>query len=601
MVINTDHKLSISRNYDTLQPQLKVGIRGALWLAALALAGGVSSAWGTEKATCAAALGAPLVRQGPLRTVGTTPAAVDIAVLPGHTYLIEVSERDNDALVEVLDSGKSLASAEHPERRTGTRRAVVRAPESGALTVRVTGEEHAKAAGVATVRVYDVRSLELRPDCLGVFRTLAQADGDYAAGEEVSRGHAASQGGNPHDAFVRAATGYAAAARALAATGDQQLEGETELALAGIEYLGLHDWARAADEAKSAADTFGTNDPYRRARAQALLAESWIEIGRVAPAGNARTTQSGADLLGSAVSLLRRLTRFHLARGETYDAGLQLNYTAVALTYQSRYTQCIAASAASARLFESISETLHLAQSWQDQAMCLWGLGRIPEARRWFERARGAVAPESYPSLYLGVTNNTALLDYALGDLDAALELFDRALSFEKQTGALRDEAQSLYGIGVTYYALGDPDRAREFLDSSLSTRTAALDRRGRMNTLRALATIDAEQGRAEEAIRFDREALGLAVAPTSIERITIQLAAHTAAAGRLEDAKAQLDAFLSRGQAVDPASRAESLLQRAVVLRELGRPARGARRPRFSRAAPARTRECERGVRGGP
>src|SRR5947207_3437092 len=93
------------------------------------------------------------------------------------------------------------------------------------------------------------------------------------------------------------------------------------------------------------------------------------------------------------------------------------------------------------------------------------------------------------------------------------------------------------------------------------------------MATLRALATIDAEQGRVDDATAADREALALAVAPAAIERIRIQLAVHTAAAGRPVEAKAQLDEVLSTGAKVDPLIHAEALLQRAVLLRQTGRP----------------------------
>src|SRR2546430_330091 len=93
------------------------------------------------------------------------------------------------------------------------------------------------------------------------------------------------------------------------------------------------------------------------------------------------------------------------------------------------------------------------------------------------------------------------------------------------------------------------------------------------MATLRALANIDAEQGRMESAIAFDREALSLAVARSAAARIKIQLAAHTAAAGRLTEARAQLDEVISTRAKADSLIRAEALLQRAVLLREMGRP----------------------------
>src|SRR5690242_17521130 len=113
--------------------------------------------------SCGTALGAPAVVEGPLRTLGTEPATARVPIAPGHTYLIQVDERDNDALVEVLDSRIQLiARADHPERRTGTRRAVLTAPDSPSLLVRVTGKEHSGAAGTATVQVFDLARLRER-------------------------------------------------------------------------------------------------------------------------------------------------------------------------------------------------------------------------------------------------------------------------------------------------------------------------------------------------------------------------------------------------------------------------------------------------------
>lgn len=496
-----------------------------------------------------------------------------MTVAAGHTYLIEVTEQDNDALVEVLDSqGQLIARADHPERRTGTRRTVVSALDSGAVTVRVTGKEHAQAAGMATVRAFDLAALSSRADCLSIFKELAQADADYAAGKEISTGRVTSSSASAREAFLRSVDEYAAAVRALGAPGDRPLRGQVQLALAGVEYFDLQDWARTADWASAAMQSLKAVEPYRRARAEELLAAAWIEIGRSAsvPQSTADLGARSIDLLLRARSALERLSRFHMNRGEIYDAALQLNYLAVADTYESRYDACVEATLVSSRLFARLHDTPHLAQAWQDRAMCLWGLGRVPEARRWFERALSETPPEPYPTLYLGVTNNTALLSYAVGRFDESLLLFDRALTLAQRLQRHRDEAQSLYGIGVTYYALGDRQRARLFLERSLAIRTAAFDRRGRVNTLRALATIDAEEGRVDEAMSFDREALGLAIEPTYIQRIRIQLAVHTAASGRFDDARAQLDQVIASEAGPDPLIQAEALLQRGVLLRRM-------------------------------
>jgi hypothetical protein len=88
------------------------------------------AATGAAGTSCTTTLGPAAVTAGPLKTLGTEPATAGLAVMPGHAYLIEVDERDNDALVEVLDSkNEIMVRADHPERRTGTRRAVLTAPD----------------------------------------------------------------------------------------------------------------------------------------------------------------------------------------------------------------------------------------------------------------------------------------------------------------------------------------------------------------------------------------------------------------------------------------------------------------------------------------
>ena len=293
------------------------------------------------------------------------------------------------------------------------------------------------------------------------------------------------------------------------------------------------------------------------------------------PAGGA-VTGDGAkagELLVRARQLLQQLLQFHLQRGERYDAGLQLTNIGLMDLNEGRYAECVNASAAASRLFESPLAVERRAVTWQNRGLCLWGLGQLPEALHWFERALTDIAPEPHPSVYIAAMTNTALANYALGHLDESLRLYDQALAFSQQVKFPRDEAYCLYGIGVNYYALGDRQRAREFLERSLAIRTVALDGRGRMASLRALATIDAEQGRVPQALAADSEALGLAIAPSTIARIKIQQAAHIAAGGDSAAAKALLDEVLATGSKADSLVQAETLLQRAVILRGMRRP----------------------------
>jgi len=560
LTVNGSHQRSISRRLETRQPWWSRPIvRNPL--AALLLAGSLAPAPG--RASCTQALQTPEITARPLQIIGTTPAATTLALLSGRTYLIEIREQGNDAVGEILDSnGRVLVRTDHPERRTGTRRAIATAPESASVIVRVTGKED--AAGSATVLAFDLASIR-PPECAVLLKTLAAADADYALGQQISKGRAAATGQSAREAFLRSAAGYSAAEHALGGADDPQLRGETALALAALNYQDLQDWVKAADWAKAAASTLETDDLYRRARAEALLGAAWIEIGSAAPVGQS------AKLLGEARRLLRDLSRFHLQRGEPYEAGLQLTNIGLTYLYQGRYPECMTASAAASRLFASIHETLRSAQAWQNRALCLWGLGRLREARDAFEHSLADIGPEALPRIYLGSITNTALLDYALGHFDESMRLFDGALGVAQRTQAERDAAYCLYGIGVNYRALGDPERARDFLERSLSIRTVALDGRGRMDSLRALASVAAAQGREEEAIGFAREALTLAVDPLATESISVQLASYTATAGHLEEAKSLLDKILKEGPRGDPLILAEALVQRAVILRRVG------------------------------
>jgi len=183
------------------------------------------------------------------------------------------------------------------------------------------------------------------------------------------------------------------------------------------------------------------------------------------------------------------------------------------------------------------------------------------------------LSDDSIPIVQTAILNNTGLLHFALGHFDESLRLFDQALSLAQQRQWRRDEGQALYGIGINYYALGDRERALAFLERSREKRVESGDARGRMQTVRSLATVYAEQGRMADAVAADQEALSLAVAPSAIERIRIQMAAHTVAAGDPGEALTQLDALLAPGARGDVVLRPEALLERAVAQREMGRP----------------------------
>ncbi len=539
----------------------------ALWLG-LGLA---FPAWG---ATCAALLGAPVSQSGPLPIIGAQPVNRAVSVVAGHSYLLEIREHGSDALAELLDTeGRLLASADHPERRTGTRRMIVTVARAQSLTVRISVHDGDEVTGRAEVRAYDLAALRDRTDCQSIYARLAEGDGYYAVGQAISHGRTAT--GSAGEAFAQAEAAYYAAERGLGDPSELRLRGEVELALAGLEYFNRSEWRQAAQWGRLAADALAMQDPYRQARAQAIEYAAWIEIALATPTGQAVAGYGVPpnELLDRAKREQLRLGQFHLARGERYEAALALNNAGLIDLDRGRYADCVTGFDRPAQLYSELHESMRHAQASQNRALCLWGMGRLPQALAGFRRALDVTDPELYPSLYIGIATNSALLHYALGHFDESLRLNNIALDLSRRTQLARDEAYCLYGLGLDYYALGDRERARGYLERSLQIRTLALDGRGRAVTLRALATVRAEEGQPEEALALEREALGLSLSPAAASATRIQMAVHTAALGRLAEARSQLDELVNATHAQDP-GQAQARLQRAIVLTHMGEPA---------------------------
>jgi len=509
-----------------------------------------------------------------LATLGTRAATVTLPLTADHEWLIEARERGNDAVVELSDAAAHLLTrADHPERRTGTRRLIVAPGYAEPLMLRVTGKEHPAVSGTVDIAVFDLAALASSPLCAQAYRAIVKGDADYAAAQQIVLRQAPSADGpTAHDVYARAAAEYSAADTLLESQHDGPLRGEVDLALAGIWYFDLQDWRRSAAWARAAQRLFEGLDPYHLARAEGLLAAAWIEMATdPMSSGSAADAGDQHGLMQAARRMLRRLRVFHSSRGERYDAAIQLNNIAIAYMYEGRHDECVVAARAARKAFSELGETPRQALASQNQAICYWGLGHLAQALDAFNRALTDLKPEPYPPLYLATLNNTALMNYALGHFDESLRLHDRALDLAIRSQNRREEAQSLYGIGVTYYALGDHELAREFLERSLAIRTAAFDGRGRHATLRSLATIFSDLGDYRRAIAWDRESLALATGRRSRAISSIQIAVHTALAGDPTEALAALDELIEAGAVPDVLIVAQARLERAVIERRGG------------------------------
>jgi CHAT domain-containing protein len=511
-----------------------------------------------------------------LAVSGTTPMAIQLAVAPGRELLVEVEEHGIDVLVEIRDySERLLARADNPVRRTGTRYARVVPPNSEPLRVYVTGKEHANVSGGVIVRGLVADRLARRPECLRAYRLLAAADTDYADGQQVSRARQQATGDAARDAYLRAVDEYSAAATAFGLTGDTALQGEAMHAVAATYYQDIQDWTKTAEVANRATGLFlAVRDEYAAARSQALLAAAWIELATQSSSArrSTATPKPAREMLVRARNLLRKLEQFYLRRGERYDATLQRNNIGLAYLYEGQYLPAAVAFHEAIERFGALHEWPRQGLTLQNLAVCEWGRGDLVAAVRTFGLALEKLGPEPYPQLYLHALTNSAMVNFAIGNVDTALRLSAQALQFSRAVQARLFEGQSLYGLGIAYYALGDRELAGQYLEAALALRTANADARGRVATLRALGSLYSDEGRSDAALIVDEEALALATSSPARARMLVRIAADKAAIGQFDDALGTIEVVLGENPGDDPGIRAQALIVRGHISRVTGR-----------------------------
>jgi len=496
---------------------------------------------------------------------GVSPVERTLDLRDATSLLVEVRESGIDVLVTTGGPTDSI-SADHPVRRSGTRR-ILLAAGTRSPAIRIASKDHPGVSGTASIQVFDLEGLGTSPQCQKGFRLLAQADRDYADGQDISLARAKHAASARHS-YLRAVEAYMAAADALGASGDRALEAEASLAAATLFYQDLKDWARSESWALRARDAARTAEkPYLAARADALIAADRIESPL--PAGANVTPGGVAHRWEETRVLLRRTARFHDRRGERYDAAMQINNIGLTFFKQDRFKDAEARFKGAARRFAAIREWPRMATATANVARCAWGRGDLHAADRSFELALAKLGPTPFPSVYLMTLTNHAMVSYELGHFDQALDLASRALDAATSLQSRMAQAYAFHTLGLIYYALGDRPLSRYFLERARDLDSP--DQHVNIEIHRALATLYLEAGDPERAQRETQAALGLATVPTARSRIRVGLARDYAALGRKDAALTTLDDVLKDDPERDPLGAVQALIARSEV--EYARP----------------------------
>ena len=485
--------------------------------------------------------------------------------LPAHTTVVVVASEDGvDVALQVSAAERLMGRADNPIRRTGNQRVVFATGAESEYQILVRGKEQGEQTGRVRLRVVAFGPAEANDPCLAVQQLLAAADAAYAAGQQVTRHLETDSKLDAPGSYRLAAKQYRAAAQRLGELTPSKLLAQAQLAEAAAQYYDLADYSTANLRAAEAESTFAAvRDEYGRARAQAIVATSLMELALRPQVSGADTTLSASVTLERARAMLAALATFHTARGEHYDAALALNNIGLTYYLEGRYDQALAAYRRALALYQRLHERPRQALALQNIALVEYELGRFSDAAPRYAQALRLVSQQDSPRLYPMLLNNSALANWASGQYDAALRQYGEALRLVRETQDAAAEASILQNIGYVYYSAGDEPFALEISNEALKLSSVERDPALRTVLLRGIGNMLRERGRFADALRMHEEALALASNPTVKDQVVIQIARDLAALDRTAEALQRLSLVLDRRVAGNDFVRARALLER--------------------------------------
>jgi len=497
----------------------------------------------------------------------STPLPVD------RTVLLEAHEVGVDVDVAVAAPGMATTRAANPVRRRALLRVLVHTGQAALTSISVHADADGGPGRHVKLAAYDVEASQTS-SCALALRSLVAGDGDFSQARRVSGGHAAPNAGSAADFYTKAHEEYARAFADLAAQ-NVALRASVAHTLATLSCRNQEQWQECARWSTAAADLFQrAGDALGRANAQSLQALAWMELAQLPGAATAvdRTHHDSHALTDQAMDQLRRLAVFYVKQGALLDAAEQLNLLGVTLYDTGDYTGALRDYEGAEALYEKLGQQYRLALVRQNIALVEWDLGRASTAQSTFRRALSLVNVTDSPRLYAIILDNYGLANRTTGLLDAALAQHAQALDLATSSQDSGERGRSLFGIGMVYSAAGDRGLATDFLHQALDTFTRGGEGRDSVSVLRALAVLAAQDGRHEEAIRLDREALAHATGPIVRTHLLVQIADSESLLGREQAAADDLASAAKTPQAADSVSRAAVQFEDGVLDYRSGR-----------------------------
>lgn len=283
--------------------------------------------------------------------------------------------------------------------------------------------------------------------------------------------------------------------------------------------------------------------------------------------------------------LVRALTLHNQLRNEQ-GQGDVLNAQGVAYQQLGDHAQAIEKYTASAAIRRRLGDDRGLATNLKNRAQILTTLGRNTEAEVDLRQARALHEKIGDRAGLADVLNDFGALNEGRGDYAAARQAFQEALKIRRDLGDERQLAESHDNVGYVFFLQGEYDNAFVYWKQALESRRKIGEKGGVVLSMQNMGFLQTAQGRWDQALKSFVEALersreidfkiGMAVSfgnigvlqqydgrygaalssfdqalevltplddKQGLAEFTLKKAAALLELGRLEDAKAKLDA----------------------------------------------------------
>jgi len=134
----------------------------------------------------------------------------------------------------------------------------------------------------------------------------------------------------------------------------------------------------------------------------------------------------------------------------------------------------------------------------------------FPAALQAYEKARQLFQKLKNERRFYATEGLIGNIHHAIGELDAALACFERALAGYRKSGDLVGEALQLLNIGNVHYTQGDYDTALEYLEQSLTIQRKIGDVAGMGTTLNSIGQIYGAKGDYDTALEYLEQSLDI-------------------------------------------------------------------------------------------